>query len=527
MKKFNLKEHIAKNKATFFSSLNENASNTAEKFAQHMSKKEGKKFTVTPGSVDEKSFDLDVDGEKYMGGSYLVKDNGDIVNVAMGNKVSGNVNQLEEGDLMKNIGKGLDYESTEEMIRDYADRLLGAGVDDVEDLADYYLSNPEELPEPMEYEFFKNNYDDILSLAMTGLDEGKAAYEYEEGKKAGEAIEKKKMKKSELKAKIKEQTGQLKKGDKVNYDGEKNLIVNILKDGSPVLVPMSSIDDEAFSVDSDEISNPKLYFKVNYDGEKHLVVNILDDGSPVLVPMSVIDDEAFSIDSDEIETPMTENVTTKMKKSELKAKIKEMIVAEMNIDVTDETGAYDFLAELEGMLEQEEEEIEDEVEVDVEEPTSEPKGGINVSQNADADLTGIEKQVQDNLEAAMEAAKQLNDEKLQQQIGNSLTFFTRQHVVKENLNQMGSDDEIGYEYFFKVEGEIDGSNIDKVKRKGAELAKMLKQQGKISDMNSFFRGFMDSWRESGYDETADKEDMYESKKSVNEVMFPMLKRILK
>jgi hypothetical protein len=193
MKKFNLKEHIAKNKATFFSSLNENASNTAEKFAQHMSKKEGKKFTVTPGSVDEKSFDLDVDGEKYMGGSYLVKDNGDIVNVAMGNKVSGNVNQLEEGDLMKNIGKGLDYESTEEMIRDYADRLLGAGVDDVEDLADYYLSNPEELPEPMEYEFFKNNYDDILSLAMTGLDEGKAAYEYEEGKKA---IEKKKMKKS-------------------------------------------------------------------------------------------------------------------------------------------------------------------------------------------------------------------------------------------------------------------------------------------------------------------------------------------
>jgi C4-type Zn-finger protein len=38
-----------------------------------------------------------------------------------------------------------------------------------------------------------------------------------------------------------------------------------------------------------------------------------------------------------------------------------MIIAEMNIDVTDETGAYDFLAELEGMLEQEEEEIEDEV----------------------------------------------------------------------------------------------------------------------------------------------------------------------
>ena len=68
---------------------------------------------------------------------------------------------LNEGDLVKNIGKGLEYEATEEMIRDYADRLLGAGVDDVEDLANYYLDNPEELPEPMEYEFFKNNYEKI------------------------------------------------------------------------------------------------------------------------------------------------------------------------------------------------------------------------------------------------------------------------------------------------------------------------------------------------------------------------------
>ena len=80
---------------------------------------------------------------------------------------------LNEGDLMKSVGKGLEYEATEEMIRDYADRLLGAGVGDVEDLAHYYLDNPKELPEPMEYEFFENNFDDILYLAVTGLDEGK------------------------------------------------------------------------------------------------------------------------------------------------------------------------------------------------------------------------------------------------------------------------------------------------------------------------------------------------------------------
>jgi len=83
------------------------------------------------------------------------------------------------------------------------------------------------------------------------------------------------------------------------------------------------------------------------------------------------------------------------------------------------------------------EEVEDEVDIDIEspEPMDTPTGGINVTQNADADLTGTEKELQDNLEAALEAAKKIGDEKLQQQIGNSLTFFTRQHVVKENLKE--------------------------------------------------------------------------------------------
>jgi hypothetical protein len=82
-------------------------------------------------------------------------------------------------------------------------------------------------------------------------------------------------------------------------------------------------------------------------------------------------------------------------------------------------------------------EVEDEVDIDIEspEPMDTPTGGINVTQNADADLTGTEKEVQDNLEAAMEAAKKLGDEKLSSQIGNTLTFFTRQHVVKENLKE--------------------------------------------------------------------------------------------
>ena len=45
----------------------------------------------------------------------------------------------------------------------------------------------------------------------------------------------------------------IKIGDKVKYDGEKHLVVNILKDGSLVLVPMSVIDDECYAVGIDEL----------------------------------------------------------------------------------------------------------------------------------------------------------------------------------------------------------------------------------------------------------------------------------
>jgi hypothetical protein len=280
MKQFDYRKFLKENKSTFHASLNEDASGTARKFAQHMSKKEGKKFTVTPGSVDEKSFDLDLDGEEYMGGSYLVKDNGDIVNVAAGNEVYGNVNQLEEGE---------------------------------------------------------------------------AAYEYEKGKKAGE----------------------------------------------------------------------------------------------------------------------------KMKKSELKAKIKEMIVSEMNIDVTDETEAYDFLAEIEDMLDEESKfdtvkkvriagfikaldalvdeyhaelylsddlfaaiemakkaamdainlnEAEGDEEVDVDVETADDTTTVDVSTD---EVDPNVKAVQDALTQAQAAAQDLNDPKLSDQIGNTITFFTRSHIVKK------------------------------------------------------------------------------------------------
>jgi hypothetical protein len=350
------------------------------------------------------------------------------------------------------------------------------------------------------------------------------------------------------------------------------------KNGGPVLFPAL-------------VTKPD---KFNYKSHNFAVEAETDPNQSWYEPEEDEEDNSFDLDDDEEygynddEEELDENKeikpTTKMKKSDLKAKIKEMIVAEYerDVDYTDETAGYDFLAELEGMLNEAsefdtnkparikefiialnrlvdeyhselylnddlfaaismvikaaQEEAMNLSEADETEKDTAEAEDVTVDDTETIDTeTTTEvnpdvKAVQDALTQAQAAAQKLGDAKLTDQIGNTITFFTRAHVVEKGAvaeNQMESDDDIGYEYFYKVEGEIDGSDIDKVKRKGAELAKMLKQQGKISDMNLFFRGFMDSWRESGYDSTADKEDMYESKKPVNESMFPMLKKILK
>jgi uncharacterized protein with von Willebrand factor type A (vWA) domain len=99
-----------------------------------------------------------------------------------------------------------------------------------------------------------------------------------------------------------------------------------------------------------------------------------------------------------------ESPSSKMKVSELKAKIKEDILS---------------------LLQEEEEEdievdVEDEVEVDmdVEEPT--PSAGLSQD----------EQEIQDSLKLAYDNAVAIGDEKLADQIGNSITFFTRTHVVE-------------------------------------------------------------------------------------------------
>ena len=109
---------------------------------------------------------------------------------------------------------------------------------------------------------------------------------------------------------------------------------------------------------------------------------------------------------------------SKMKVSELKAKIREDILSTLN--EADEEVDVDI-------------DVEDEVEVDAEadDIEIERKG---VKAKVEVGLSPEEEIVQDSLKAAMDAAQALGSQKLADQIGNTITFFTRQFVVGDNTD---------------------------------------------------------------------------------------------
>ena len=112
-----------------------------------------------------------------------------------------------------------------------------------------------------------------------------------------------------------------------------------------------------------------------------------------------------------------EDALKKMKVSELKDKIKTEIISslseaeEVDVDI----------------------DVEDEVEVDAEadDIEIERKG---VKAKVEVGLSPEEEIVQDSLKAAMDAAQALGSQKLADQIGNTITFFTREFVVGNNTD---------------------------------------------------------------------------------------------
>jgi hypothetical protein len=124
-------------------------------------------------------------------------------------------------------------------------------------------------------------------------------------------------------------------------------------------------------------------------------------------------DETVEETVEEVAEETTEEIqeevpSSKIKVSELKAKIKEDIISllqeeEDEVDIEDEIEA-------------------DDVEADIEEPA--------IDDAPDAGLSSDEQEIQDSLKLAYDNAVAIGDQKLADQIGNSITFFTRTHVVE-------------------------------------------------------------------------------------------------
>ena len=155
------------------------------------------------------------------------------------------------------------------------------------------------------------------------------------------------------------------------------------------------------------------------------------------LPQSIKDKEARDA---EIEAKKSKGM---IKMEDLKAEVREAI-----FDALSEESQYNDTIYSEDLSEQEDDvdvdvDVEDEVEADVD---VDVKDKVNV--DAEGDEIDIEKKavkakvevglspeeeiVQDSLKAAMDAAEAMGSEVLADQIGNTITYFTRQFVVGSN-----------------------------------------------------------------------------------------------
>jgi hypothetical protein len=126
------------------------------------------------------------------------------------------------------------------------------------------------------------------------------------------------------------------------------------------------------------------------------------------------------------------------KKASLKAKIKEMIVAELD-GAAVEAEDYDPVYESEEVEEakKKDEEVEDVEDVEITDTEEEmpvddemsaeeaPTGGL---EDIAADMKGTEGDLMDHLMKAFQISKGMGNEKLETQVGNTLKFFVSEYI---------------------------------------------------------------------------------------------------
>ena len=118
---------------------------------------------------------------------------------------------------------------------------------------------------------------------------------------------------------------------------------------------------------------------------------------------------------------------------------------------------------LSGMVEEDDnlDEVKKDKKEDEEEDVEDTEEDIDVDVEGDIDLADVEPEasgdkgdIQSNLQAALQAAKAIGDQKLVDQIGNTITFFTRTHIVGDNDSVEENELNEGYTRMKKLAGLI-------------------------------------------------------------------------
>lgn len=135
------------------------------------------------------------------------------------------------------------------------------------------------------------------------------------------------------------------------------------------------------------------------------------------------------------ENKIKETKPNKMKKSELKEMIKAAMSENARTDAEEEGYLDGMRDEKEDMKEAEDVEVEDneDIDVDIEKDVKVDDEESEVDINVKASMPGEDgdvEEVQALLMKAQQAATDLGDEKLTDQIGNTITYFTRAHVAR-------------------------------------------------------------------------------------------------
>ena len=136
-----------------------------------------------------------------------------------------------------------------------------------------------------------------------------------------------------------------------------------------------------------------------------------------------------------------------------------------------------------GLYEAEGDEEEVDVEADAEETETDSEETTDVAVDSEetidtettAEINPDTKVVQDALTQAMEAAKKLGDKKLESQIGNTITFFTRAHIAGTELDAVAENTK---EYYKDAEAD-DAEHIDALEKDMADDKKDSMKIGEV------------------------------------------------